>query len=194
MGGGRGPTTNDWHPYERQEEGPRGDGGGDAATSQGELQPPAAGRGGKDPARKPLEERCPVTPGSQTSGLRDRERVRFRGVQAPGLCGLVTAAAGAQEDSFACPRGQNRFRPVGRTPESALKAAVHRPGQTAPERRTGLSCLYLGSGHPPASGPAKREVPRDHLPAFAASPGAQSGSRHLCGQQAECGACREPGT
>lgn len=92
------------------------------------------------------------------------------------------------------PRTKQRFRPVGGTPESELKAGVHPPGQTAPERRTGHSCPYLGSGHPPASSPAKQEVPRDYLPAFAASPGAQSGSRRLCGQQAECGACREPGT
>ena len=49
----------------------------------------------------------PCDTGSQTSGLQDPERVRVGGVQAPGLWGLVTAAAGAQADSFACPQGQN---------------------------------------------------------------------------------------
>ncbi|CAI9175089.1 unnamed protein product [Rangifer tarandus platyrhynchus] len=68
----------------------RGD-GGDAATSQGQLQPPVAGKGGKDPARKPVEERCPVTPGSQTSGHRDRERVTEE-KQSRSLCPAASAA------------------------------------------------------------------------------------------------------
>ena len=39
--------------------------------------------------------------------LRPQASRTSSGVQAPGLCGLVTAAAGAQGGSFACLRGLN---------------------------------------------------------------------------------------